>query len=306
VSSLPASAATAVALFAATNIDDLVVLSLLSAAARADGRPRRWQIWAGQYLGFATLVGLSLAAGRGLSLIPPRWLWLLALIPLTVGAVMLAAIRSTHAPDPAPTNDPAAPDVPDLAGGKTSSGPAVPNEGGARPGVPGVVGGEPSAGVAGLSEGESSSGAPGLPGGETSSGAAGLPGEDGSSGAAGRPGEARLPGMAGLTSVTGFTRVLGLSAVAGVAGVATLTVVDGADNLAAYTPVFATASGGRIAVVLVVFAVGVAVWCAAGALLTRHHRITEALGHYSRWILPIAFILIGLYTLHATNAPIHP
>ena len=28
---------------------------------------------------------------------------------------------------------------------------------------------------------------------------------------------------------------------------ATLTVVDGADNLAAYTPVFATADAGRIA-----------------------------------------------------------
>ena len=35
VSSLPASAATAVALFAATNVDDLVVLALLSAASRA-------------------------------------------------------------------------------------------------------------------------------------------------------------------------------------------------------------------------------------------------------------------------------
>ena len=63
--------------------------------------------------------------------------------------------------------------------------------------------------------------------------------------------------------------------VAGVVGVGTLTVVDGADNLAAYTPVFATADAGRIAVTLVVFAVGVAVWCAAGALLTRHHRITD-------------------------------
>ena len=66
MSSLPASAATAVALFAVTNVDDLVVLALLSAASRATGRPRRWEIWAGQYLGFAVLVGLSLAAGRGL------------------------------------------------------------------------------------------------------------------------------------------------------------------------------------------------------------------------------------------------
>jgi cadmium resistance protein CadD (predicted permease) len=213
VSSLPAEAATAVALFAATNVDDLVVLALLSAAARAGGRPRGWQIWTGQYLGFATLVGLALAAGRGLSLIPTRWLWLLALIPLAVGLVMLAAaIRSARASDPPPP----------------------------------------------------------------------------------------LP-----AKISGLTGQAGASVVAGVVGVATLTVVDGADNLAAYTPVFATADAGRIAVVLTVFAVGVAVWCAAGALLTRHQRITDTLGRYGNWILPAAFILIGLYTLHTTHAPIH-
>ena len=99
----------------------------------------------------------------------------------------------------------------------------------------------------------------------------------------------------------GLSNVRRLSWMAGVAGVATLTVVDGADNLAAYTPVFATADAGRIAVTLAVFAVGVAVWCAAGALLTRHHRITDTLARYGRWILPAAFILIGLYTLHATE-----
>ena len=214
MSSLPASAATAVALFAATNIDDLVVLTLLSASSRASGRPRRWEIWGGQYLGFAVLVGLSLAAGRGLSLVPTRWLWLLALIPLTVGVVTLvAAIRAA------------------------------------------------------------------------------------------RRGEQSTPS---LPRATGLSNVRWLSWVAGVAGVATLTVVDGADNLAAYTPVFATANDGRIAVTLAVFAVGVAVWCTAGALLTRHHRITDTLARYGRWILPAAFILIALYTLHATNAPIHP
>ena len=244
MSSLPASAATAVALFAATNVDDLVVLALLTAASRASGRPRRWEIWAGQYLGFAALVGLSLAAGRGLSLLPARWLWLLALIPLTLGVVtLLAAIRSARRAEP-PIMPPA------------DSERAVPPAGG-QPGVPGA------------------------------SEAAGL------------------PGVGGLSSVRGLSGVAGLSWMAGVAGVATLTVVDGADNLAAYTPLFATADGGRIALTLVIFAVGVAVWCAAGALLTRHHRITDTLQRYGRWILPAAFILIGLYILHATNAPIH-
>jgi cadmium resistance protein CadD (predicted permease) len=163
VSSLPASIGTAVALFAGTNVDDVVVLALLSASSRASGRPARWQIWAGQYAGFAALAGLSLAAGRGLSLVPARWLWLLALL-----------------------------------------------------------------------------------------------------------------------------------------GVAALTIVDGADNVAAYTPVFATSRGAQIAVMLIVFALGVAIWCAAGSLLVRHQRITETLARYGHWILPAAFILIALYTLHQT------
>jgi len=237
VSSLPASAATAVALFAVTNVDDLVVLTLLSASSRASGRPRRWEIWAGQYLGFAVLVGLSLAAGRGLSLVPTRWLWLLALIPLTVGVVTLvAAIRQARRSDhPSP---PPAPGLPRVANPPQTDAASDPPA---------------------------------------------------------------LPTVPGVCTVPGLSTVARLSWVAGVAGVATLTVVDGADNLAAYTPVFATADDGRIAVTLAVFAVGVAVWCTAGALLTHHRRITDTLARYGRCILPAAFILIALYTLHATT-----
>jgi cadmium resistance protein CadD (predicted permease) len=258
VSSLPASAATAVALFAATNVDDLVVLALLSAASRATGRPRRWEIWAGQYLGFAILVGLSLAVGRGLSLILSRWLWLLALIPLAVGLVTLvAAIRQARRPG---QSDPPLPGPPD----QTRPAP-VPGTGE----VPEVRGAVDTPGAAD---------------------------------AVGVPRPSVVPGM----PATGLVSVRGLSWMAGVAGVATLTIVDGADNLAAYTPVFATADAARIALTLAVFAIGVAVWCAAGALLTRHHRITDTLARYGRWILPAGFILIGLYTLHTTNAPIHP
>ncbi len=175
-------------------MDDLVMLALLSASSRASGRPRRREIWAGQYAGFAALAGLSLAAGRGLSLVPGRWLWLLALIPFTLGVVTLAgAIRAA------------------------------------------------------------------------------------------RRGEPPAPLIAG-----------------GLLGVAALTITGGADDVAAYTPVFATSGGGQIAIMLVVFAVGVAVWCLTGSLLVRHHRVIDTLGRYGHWILPAAFILIALYTLHQT------
>lgn len=200
MASLPAEIVTAVALFAGTNVDDVVVLSLLSASSRAGGRPRRWEIWAGQYAGFAVLAGLSVAAGRGLALVPGRWLWLLALFPLGVGIVSLAAaIRSVRR-------------------------------------------GEPP----------------------------------------------RSPSAGGLL------------------GVAALTIVNGADNLAAYTPFFAATGSAQVAVTLAVFAVGVAIWCLAGGLLTRQARVTDTLRRYGHWILPVAFILIALYVLYQTNAPIRP
>jgi cadmium resistance protein CadD (predicted permease) len=197
VSSLPAQVATAAALFAGTNIDDLVVLALLSAASRASGRPRRWEIWAGQYAGFAVLAGLSVAAGRGLSLVPEHWLWLLALIPLGMGLVTLvAAVRSL------------------------------------------------------------------------------------------RGGELPPPPSAG-----------------GLFGVAALVIVNGADNVAAYTPFFAEAGTAQTTVTIAAFAACVALWCLIGGLLAGHDRVGAIVARYGHWILPAAFILIGIYLLYETNAP---
>jgi len=90
-----AAALTAVALFAATNADDIVVLTVLSISSHACGQPRRWHIWAGQYAGFAVLIAVSLAAAAGLTLGPLRWLWLLGLVPLGLGlAKLVTAIRA--------------------------------------------------------------------------------------------------------------------------------------------------------------------------------------------------------------------
>jgi cadmium resistance protein CadD (predicted permease) len=197
VTSLPAEIATAAGLFAGTNLDDVVVLTLLSGSSRANGRPRRWEIWAGQYAGFAVLVGVSLAAGRGLALVPEHWIWLLALIPLGMGLVTLAAaIRSA----------------------RLGEAPPVPSAG-------------------------------------------------------------------------------------GLLGVAALTIVNGADNVVAYASFFAEAGAAQVTVTLAVFAACVALWCLAGGLLVRHERVTAVIARYGHWILPAAFLLIGLYLLHETNAP---
>jgi cadmium resistance protein CadD (predicted permease) len=193
---LPATVLTAVGLFAGTNIDDMLVLTLLNASSRATGRPRRWEIWAGQYAGIAVLVGVSLAVGRGLALIPESWLWLLGLLPLGLGVLRLAAAFRARRRGEDP---PAA-----------------------------------------------------APGG--------------------------LPGVAGLT------------------------ISNGGDNLAAYTPLFASISAGATAVTIAVFAAGVALWCLAGAWLVSHHRVTEVFQRRGHWIIPVVYILIGLYIFQKEGA----
>lgn len=94
----------AIVLFAGTNIDDLIVLTVLFLTSRATGRPRPWQIWAGQYAGIAVLVAASALAAAGLTLIPDRWVGLLGLVPLFLGVrglVHALRARADGAPPPA-------------------------------------------------------------------------------------------------------------------------------------------------------------------------------------------------------------
>src|SRR6516165_2666622 len=196
---LPATVGTAVGLFVGTNIDDMMVLAVLSASSRATGSPRRWEIWAGQYLGIAILVGVSLAASLGLDRIPQGWLWLLGLIPLSLGIYKLAAAIHAH-------------------------------RRGERPPAP-------------------------APGG--------------------------LPGVTGLI------------------------VANGGDNVAAYAPVFATMGAAAATVTIAVFAVGVAIWCLAGSWLVSHHRVTQTLERWGHWIIPVIYILIGLYIFQKEGALSH-
>ena len=98
-----ATIVTATAMFAATNIDDAVVLVVLNVASRAGRAPKRWEIWAGQYLGFGVIVLVSLLAALGLSVVSVRWVGLLGLIPLLRGIRGLAdLIRDRRVPDPEP------------------------------------------------------------------------------------------------------------------------------------------------------------------------------------------------------------
>jgi cadmium resistance protein CadD (predicted permease) len=73
--------AAATAAFVATNLDGLVLLTVLFATPKM-----RWQtVVAGQYLGLASLVAISAVAAAGLVVVPKRWVGLAGVIPLALG-----------------------------------------------------------------------------------------------------------------------------------------------------------------------------------------------------------------------------
>ncbi|MET8254703.1 cadmium resistance transporter [Micromonospora sp. NPDC005197] len=79
------TAAGAAVVFAATDIDDIVILTLFFVAARTTGRPRTWQIVAGQYLGIGALALASAVIAAGLLVVPDPWTGLLGLLPIALG-----------------------------------------------------------------------------------------------------------------------------------------------------------------------------------------------------------------------------
>ncbi|GGI11855.1 hypothetical protein GCM10007368_38270 [Isoptericola cucumis] len=85
-------------MFVATNLDDIVVLTVLFAvAARGTSQLRGWQIVAGQYLGLITLIAVSFLAALGLTIVPDEWVGLLGLIPLAIG--VLGLVRTLRGKD---------------------------------------------------------------------------------------------------------------------------------------------------------------------------------------------------------------
>jgi cadmium resistance protein CadD (predicted permease) len=76
--------------FAVTNIDDAFLLTFFFARRI----PMR-RIAAGQYAGFAAIVGISLIAAWGALAIPHRWIHFLGVLPLAIGIKRLLQSRRT-------------------------------------------------------------------------------------------------------------------------------------------------------------------------------------------------------------------
>lgn len=80
---LARSIITGITSFAATNIDDIVILMLFFAQVNATFRPRHIAI--GQYLGFTALIIASLPGFFGGLIVPKTWIGLLGLLPIAIG-----------------------------------------------------------------------------------------------------------------------------------------------------------------------------------------------------------------------------
>ncbi|MEU8333494.1 cadmium resistance transporter [Micromonospora sp. NPDC048839] len=92
------TAAGAAVVFAATDIDDIVILTLFFVAARTTGRPRPWQIVAGQYLGIGALALASAVVAAGLLVVPDPWTGLLGLLPIALGVRALRGSDDDETP----------------------------------------------------------------------------------------------------------------------------------------------------------------------------------------------------------------
>ncbi|MBE9009945.1 cadmium resistance transporter [Pseudanabaenaceae cyanobacterium LEGE 13415] len=79
--------------------------------------------------------------------------------------------------------------------------------------------------------------------------------------------------------------------------VAIVTFANGGDNIATYIPLFASLDWQRLSIVLIVFLILVAVWCAIANWLASHPAIAPVLEQYNRILVPLVLIGLGVYIL---------
>ncbi|WP_394841935.1 cadmium resistance transporter [Pendulispora brunnea] len=111
MSKLVALVGLALALFVATNLDDIFLLL----GFFADRRYRRWQIVLGQYLGVGAIVALSLGGAFAAVAIPARYIGLLGVFPFGLGVKNLVSSLRSHPARSEPATAPSASHVASVA-----------------------------------------------------------------------------------------------------------------------------------------------------------------------------------------------
>lgn len=76
-----------------------------------------------------------------------------------------------------------------------------------------------------------------------------------------------------------------------------LTIASGGDNLGVYIPYFSSLNALEIIVALIVFAIGIIVLCEVSRYFSNMPLISETIEKYERIIVPVVFILLGIYIM---------
>jgi cadmium resistance protein CadD (predicted permease) len=79
--------------------------------------------------------------------------------------------------------------------------------------------------------------------------------------------------------------------------VAAVTIANGGDNIGVYTPVFAVHSIYETAVMIVVFVVMTAAWCALAHWLVNHPTLGAPIRRYGQRLMPFVLIGVGVMVL---------
>ena len=77
-----------------------------------------------------------------------------------------------------------------------------------------------------------------------------------------------------------------------------LTIASGGDNLGIYIPYFASLDWSQTLVALLVFVIGIIILCEISRVLSSIPLIFETIEKYERIIVPVVFILLGLYIMY--------
>ncbi|HHG7617088.1 TPA: CadD family cadmium resistance transporter [Streptococcus pneumoniae] len=77
-----------------------------------------------------------------------------------------------------------------------------------------------------------------------------------------------------------------------------LTIASGGDNLGIYIPYFASLDWSQTLVGLLVFVIGIIIFCEISRVLSSIPLIFETIEKYERIIVPLVFILLGLYIMY--------
>jgi cadmium resistance protein CadD (predicted permease) len=79
--------------------------------------------------------------------------------------------------------------------------------------------------------------------------------------------------------------------------VAAITFANRGDNIAMYTPLFASSTWTTLTITLITFSVMIALWCVAGYSISNHFVEIRLIDRYGHILVPFIFIGLGLYIL---------